>query len=691
MAGKQDAPKDATSFTKKANQMAREHFPPGDQRGYEDAWKGLIEQVKDLVIENERGDTVWSLTPYVDQMSNPPPASPPDCPDTVNPSLWRQATLNSIAGLFEVVEGIYQVRAFDMSNMTIIESDTGVVLIDPLISNECAEAALALYRKHRPRSGGVRGVIYTHSHVDHFGGVRGVVSDEALENGAKILAPAGFMEHAVSENVFAGVAMARRAEYMYGPYLAPGNKGQIDAGLGKGQSTGTISLIKPNIDITHTGQVIPIDGLEIEFQMTPGSEAPAEMNFYFPRYKALCTAENTTHNMHNIQTLRGARVRDALLWSKYLNEAMNLFGHRTEVLFAQHHWPVWNKDPVDNFLKKQRDLYRYLNDQTLRLLNKGYTGIEIAETFRLSPGLEQDWSCRGYYGSVSHNVKGVYDRYMGWFNGNPSMLHALPPTESSPRYVEAMGGTEAVIAKAAAAFERGEYRWVAELVGHVVFDRSDNPKAKELQQRARNLQADALEQLGYQAEPATWRNFYLMGAQELRGEIQKEEPTFSRDMIVELSNEMIFDMFGAQLNGTAAAERQLVMTWNFTDITDPKDSLWKVEVSNGALSSSAGVATLAGNPDVQVKLERSALDEVLLGEKSLEEVVREGRVTFQKGEEGFLWFFSLIEQGDPNFPIVTPKVPALPKMLSTEHLPAEVVNAIKKRRLGLARPVLKGC
>jgi alkyl sulfatase BDS1-like metallo-beta-lactamase superfamily hydrolase len=625
----------------------------------------------------------------MDQMSDPPPASPPACPDTVNPSLWRQATLNSIAGLFKVAEedkgdrkGIYQVRAYDMSNMTIVESDTGFVIIDPLISNECAEAALALYRKHRSRTGGVKAVIYTHSHVDHFGGVRGVVSDEALENGVKILAPTGFMEHAVSENVFAGVAMARRAEYMYGPYLAPGNRGQIDCGLGKGQSTGTISLIKPNLDITDTGQKITIDGLEIEFQMTPGSEAPAEMNFYFPRYKALCTAENTTHNMHNIQTLRGARVRDALLWSKYLNEAMNLFGHRTEVLFAQHHWPVWKPAPVHNFLKKQRDLYRYLNDQTLRLLNKGYTGIEIAETFKLSPGLEQDWSCRGYYGSVSHNVKGVYDRYMGWFNGNPSTLHALPPTKSSPRYVAAMGGAAEVLKKAAAAFEEGEYRWVAELVGHVVFAEPGN-------QVARDLQASALEQLGYQAEAATWRNFYLMGAQELRGEIQKEEPVFSRDMIVELSNEMIFDMLGAQLNGMAAAERQLVMAWVFTDIADAKDSLWHVEVSNGALSSSAG--TKPGTPDVHVVLERSALDEVLLGETSMEQVIREGRVKFQDGEEDFLWFFSLIEQGDPSFPIVTPKEPALPRMPSAERLPAEVVNAIKKRRLGLARPVLKGC
>jgi alkyl sulfatase BDS1-like metallo-beta-lactamase superfamily hydrolase len=684
MIGDRNAPKDATDFTRAINREYEARLPFSDESSYHAAQFGLIDQVEDLVVEGPSGP-VWSLRGYMDQMTNPPPS----CPPTVNPSLWRMATLNSIAGLFKVVKndegdnkGIYQVRAYDMSNMTIVEGDTGVIIIDPLISNECAAAALALYRKHRPQSGNVTAVIYTHSHVDHFGGVRGVVSDEDVRNGVKIVAPAGFLEHAVSENVFAGVAMARRAQYMYGPFLERNHKGQIDCGLGKNQSTGTISLIAPNEHIAATGDKIEIDGVEIEFQMTPGSEAPAEMNFFFPRYKALCTAENTTHNMHNIQTLRGARVRDALLWSKYLNEAMNLFGNRTEVLFAQHHWPVLGNNPVGSFMGKQRDLYRYLNDQTLRLLNKGYTGIEIAETFRLSPGLEQDWSCRGYYGSVSHNVKGVYDRYMGWFNGNPSTLHALPPTESSPRYVEAMGGAEAVLAKAAAAFERGEYRWVAELVGHVVFTNPKNDAAKR-------LQADALEQLGYQAEPATWRNFYLMGAQELRGEIQKEAPIFSRDLIVQLTNEMIFDMLGAQLNGMAAAQRQLVMNWVFTDITDPTQNICRVDASNGALSCTLG--TLSLSPDVDVLLQRSALDEVLLGEKSMEEVIREGRVTFRKGQEDFEWFFSLIEQGDPNFLIVTPKVPALPKMLSAEHLPAEVVNAVKKRRIGLAPPVLKGC
>jgi alkyl sulfatase BDS1-like metallo-beta-lactamase superfamily hydrolase len=347
------------------------------------------------------------------------------CPDSASPSLWRQSQLCARQGLFEVTDGIYQVRGLDLSNMTIVEGDRGVIVIDPLISTETAAAALALYRRHRGDRP-VTGVIYTHSHGDHFGGVRGVVTGDV-----PILAPAGFMGHAVEENVYAGGAMNRRAVYMYGAELPKSPGGQIGAGLGMTTSTGTVSLIPPTVDITRTGQQETVDGVAIEFQLTPGTEAPAEMNFLFPGRRALCMAENATHNLHNLLTLRGALVRDPRIWARYLTEAILAFGDRTDVAFASHHWPTWGHDRVIRFLSEQRDLYGYLHDQSLRLLNQGYTGMEIAEMMELPPALERACHARGYYGSVSHNVKAIYQRYMGWFDGNPASLWKHPPAEAA--------------------------------------------------------------------------------------------------------------------------------------------------------------------------------------------------------------------------------------------------------------------
>lgn len=678
MSGEPTDPQDATEFTKAINEAMAKTLPFNNQQAYEDVRRGLVVQVEDLVIGNP-DNPVWSLTAYLDQMPYPPP---PACPDTVNPSLWRMATLNSVAGLFEVVPGIYQVRAFDMSNMTIVEGDTGIIVIDPLISTECAEAALNLYRANVPgrAEAPVKAVIYTHSHVDHFGGVRGVVSDEAYRTGqVEILAPSGFLEHAVSENVYAGTAMGRRAQYMYGPYLERGNEGQVDCGLGKNQSTGTVSLLAPTISIETTGQTVTIDGVTMIFQLTPGSEAPAEMNFYFPKYRALCAAENATHNMHNIQTLRGAKVRDALAWSKYLNQAIDMFGRETEVLFAQHHWPVWGPENVVSYLRTQRDMYRYLNDQTLRLLNQGYTGIEIAETFQMPPGLVQDWSCRGYYGSVSHNVKAVYDRYMGWFDGNPSTLHMLPPTECAPKYVEAMGGPAAVVDIARKAYERGEYRWVAQLLTHVVYSEPTYTDAVQ-------LQADAFEQLGYQAENATWRNFYLMGTQELRaGSVQPQPPKSSPDMVEQLTLDMVFDMLACRLDGARAAERNLVMNWYFTDTLEQ----YVVEISNGALSYTSGKQVLRS--DVSVLLERSALNELLLQQQSLRDLMKKGRVEVTQGLLQFLRFFTLLDASNPNFPIVTPRVPALPEWDEPKARSTPDEESLLARLWHLAPPILRGC
>src|SRR4051794_8054979 len=414
-------------------------FPFDDTTDFEDANRGLIGSLVPCVITNDRGDVVWDNDAYAFLDA--------DCPDTAHPSLWRQSRLCAKQGLYEVTEGIYQVRGLDLSNMTLVEGDTGVVVIDPLISVETAAAALALYRSSRGDRP-VTAVIYTHSHVDHFGGVRGVLGDNP-EN-VPVLAPEGFLEHAVSENVYAGPAMTRRATYMYGPNLDPGPAGQVGTGLGQNTSKGTVSLIPPTLDITHTGQEELLDGVRIVFQMTPGTEAPSEMNFLFPDHRALCLAENATHNLHNILTLRGAVVRDALGWSRYIAEALDLFGPRADVAFASHHWPTWGQERIATFLTQQRDLYAYLHDQTLRLMNQGHTGLEAAELIdgQLPPALDAAWHTHGYYGSVSHNVKAVYQAYLGWFDGHPASLWEHPPEDSATRYVEVMGGVAAVVDKA---------------------------------------------------------------------------------------------------------------------------------------------------------------------------------------------------------------------------------------------------
>ena len=478
------------------------------------------------------------------------------CPDTANPSLWRQGQLCARQGLYEVTDGIYQVRGLDLSNMTVVEGDSGVIVIDPLISAETAAAALGLYRAHRGDRP-VTAVIYTHSHVDHFGGVGGVVTDEV-----PILAPVGFLEHAVAENVYAGngdepagpVHVRRRA-------ATRGPAAQIGAGLGMTNSTGSIGLIPPTVDITHTGQEETIDGVRIAFQLTPGTEAPAEMNFLFPDRRALCMAENATHNLHNIVTLRGALVRDARVWSRYLNEAINLFADETDVAFASHHWPTWGRDRAVTYLSEQRDLYAYLHDQTLRLLNAGYTGIEIAEMFELPPALENAWHARGYYGSVSHNVKAIYQRYMGWFDGNPASLWELPPVESATRYVDCMGGVGR---------GRGQGPRIRGRRGPSL--RRPAAEARRLRRpRSHRGQASSSPRpsngSGHGAENGTWRNFYLMGASELRqGIVSAPVPSIGAGMATALTVEQLFDSVAVRVNGPKAWSEELTIDWRFTDL-----------------------------------------------------------------------------------------------------------------------------
>lgn len=454
-----------------------------------------------------------------------------------------------------------------------------------------------------------------------------------------MIAPEGFVGHAVSENVYAGTAMTRRAAYMYGAALERGPRGQVGAGLGQTTSTGEVTLIVPTLEITRTGETHTIDGLEIEFQMAPGTEAPAEMHFYFPRFRALCMAENATHTLHNLLTLRGALVRDPHVWSQYLTEAIDTFGDRSDVVFASHHWPTWGGDRIHEYLSTQRDLYGYLHDQTLRMLNQGQTGAEIAEGFQLPPALERAWHTHGYYGSVSHNVKAIYQRYMGWFDGNPARLWRHTPSAAATRYVSAMGGIESVIALAQSSFAEGDFRWAATLLDHAVFADPGN-------EAARALLADTLEQLGYGSENGTWRNFFLSGASELRsGNFGTPVAASSADMLAQLTLEQFFDALALQVDGPRAWDIRVSLDWTFTDSGEN----YRVTLANGVLVHRKRDA--AGDADATIRLTRAGLPALVGG--SLE-AARKAGLTITGAEDAFLSVLSVLSPGDPNFNIVTP-------------------------------------
>ena len=595
-----------------------------DRTDFEDAQRGFVATLDPVTIRNAEGRVVFDLAPYAYLDG--------ECPDTVSPSLWRQAQLCRVNGLFEVTEGIYQIRGFDLSNMTLVEGDTGVIVIDPLISAECAAAGIALYREHRGNRP-VTGVIYTHSHVDHFGGVLGVLPDGAGD--VPILAPDGFMAAAVAENVYAGTAMTRRAQYMYGQPLPAGPTGHVSTGLGMAVSTGTPGLLPPTVDITSTGQEETVDGVRIVFQITPGTEAPAEMNFFFPHRRALCTAENATHNLHNVLTLRGAVVRDPRIWARYLDEAVELFGADTDVAFASHHWPTWGTERVATWLREQRDLYAFLHDQTLRRLNQGLTGPEIAEDFQLPPALDSAWHARGYYGSVSHNVKAVYQRYLGWFDGNPSSLWQHPPQARATRYVDALGGAPAVLEKARGYADAGDLRFAAELLNHVVFADPDNSDG-------RDALASVYERLGFGAENATWRSFYLTGAQELRHGIVPVPLEIGGGMAAALSVGQLFDALAVRIDGLRAAEESLVIEWTFTDL----GTTIRTALSNGVLIQTPDPRTRVA-ADLAVTLTQPQLLALLAGH-GLNGVEHTGDPVALKK------LLDLLDSPDPAFPVVTP-------------------------------------
>jgi alkyl sulfatase BDS1-like metallo-beta-lactamase superfamily hydrolase len=630
-------PKLATEATRAANAQVAAVLPLDDPTDAELARRGLIATHPSGRIERADGRAAWDTAAhdFVRDSS--------DAPDSVNPSLWRQAGLNSIHGLFQVVPGVWQARGYDLSNVTFVAGDTGWIVIDPLTSSETAAACLALVNEHvgtRP----VVAVIYTHSHIDHFGGVRGVVDEPDVTVGrVPIIAPEGFMAEAVSENVIAGPVMSRRAQYMYGGLLPTGPTGHVDAGLGKTTPRGSIGLIAPTEEIGETGTERVVDGVRLVFQYTPGTEAPAEMNVHLPDLRLLCMAENCTSNMHNVYTPRGAQVRDALAWSKYIGQAIELFADDTEVCFASHHWPRWGNAEVRRFLTKQRDLYRWLHDQTMRLANHGLTAVEIAEELDLPPELATEFHARGYYGTVNHNVKAVYQRYIGWFDGNPANLHPLPPVEAGRRYVELIGGADAVLAAGRAAFEMGEYRWVAELVNHLVFAEPDNTEA-------RHLQADALEQLGYQAESGPWRNFYLTGAMELRadGEPPAGEGRAGGGLLAALSVEQIFDALGVRLDGPGAAGKRIVINWRFTDLDE--DHVLGLE--NSALHHIAG--RHADDAAASVTLPKVLLGQILAGSTTFPEEVAAGNITLDGDIDSLVELLGCLDRFPAWFPIVTP-------------------------------------
>lgn len=595
---------------------------------FDDADRGFIAALDPPEIRAADGRVVWDVDAYTFLEQQ--------CPPTANPSLWRQGQLCGRHGLFEVTEGIYQVRNFDLSNMTLVEGHAGVIVIDPLISAETAAAALALYRRHRGERP-VTGLIYTHSHADHFGGARGVLPAGHPE--VPILAPSGFLEHAVSENVYAGNAMTRRAIFMFGTGLEQGPEGQIGCGLGMTTSTGTITLVPPNVDITHTGQQETVDGVRIVFQLTPGTEAPAEMNFLFPGQRALCTAENATHNMHNVLTLRGALVRDSRVWSQYLDEAIALFGEKADVAFASHHWPTWGNENWTTWLALQRDMYSYMHDQTLRLTNRGLTGPEIAEELALPPALDRAWANRGYYGSLNHNVKAIYQRYMGWFDGNPAHLWEHPPAELAQRYVADYGGVDAVIAKARTYARGGDLRFAATLANHAVFADPNNDTA-------RHALAEIYERLGFGAENGTWRNFFLVGARELRhGPTPVDLDTTDPEMMSALSVEMIIDSLAVRLDGPRAAEWGFVIDWKLTDV----GRAVRLTLSRGALTHRSGTADapLRGEPDLTITSTKLQLLNLLTANDT-------DCIGFDGDRRLLDTLTGLLDTPDPRFPIVTP-------------------------------------
>ena len=621
---------EASEVTARLNRAVGAQLPIDDSKDFDDARRGLIAQAQSLVVRSPQGKSIWNMPAY-DFLEA-------DAPASVNPSLWRQARLNNVAGLFKVTDGLYQLRGFDLSNMSLIAGKNGWIVVDPLTTNETAAAALAFAQKHlgvRP----ISAVILTHSHIDHFGGVASVLEQDGS---TEVIAPVGFTAAAASENILAGPTMSRRSMFMYGSQLERSPKGHVDSGLGKAPALGSVGIAKPTRIIRETGERITIDGVDFIFQNAENSEAPAELTFYLPEHKAFCGAELVSRTMHNLYTLRGAQVRDALSWSQHIDDALNLFGN-AEVYFASHHWPLWGNAEIVDFLKKQRDGYRYIHDQTLRLASQGYTPNEIAEELELPESLKSSFSNRGYYGTLKHNSKAVYQRYFGWYDANPANLDPLPATPAAKRYVSAMGGAESVMAIAQEAYEQGDYRWVAELLNHLVFAAPDDVSAKR-------LLAKAYDQLGYQAESGPWRDVYLTAALELRRGPPAEG--ISRKNAVDLLRaapiKEFMQLIAAMLDGPGADGERFTFNFIFTDVGET----YVLDLENSVLHSRLGAPAERAN--ATVRLTHKLFIQLITGAAGVKDTVFSGEVDLDGSVIDLARFFTLLEPPNEVFNIVTP-------------------------------------
>jgi alkyl sulfatase BDS1-like metallo-beta-lactamase superfamily hydrolase len=626
---------EVTATTRAFHAKILEDLPFEDRSDFEDASRGLIATWDGDQIPRSDGQVSWDIKAHEYVQG--------DCPETVNPSLWRQAQLNNIHGLFKVCDGLWQVRGYDLANISFVEGNTGWIVIDTGMTADFAAAALKMANDHlgeRP----VTGLLYTHSHIDHYGGARAIITEEeAAERGVPIIAPYGFLEESVSENVIAAATMRRRAIYMYGLLIPHGPLGHVDTGLGPGHSSGAIGLVAPNDIINETGEERVVDGVRIQFQFTPDAEAPAEMMFYFPEMKALCTSEVVTHILHNVYTPRGAKVRDALGWSKYIHELMRLFPD-ADVVFASHHWPIWGAEKIYEYLGSQRDLYKYLHDETLRLANHGLTPLEIAEEVKLPDSLAKVFWNRDYYGTVNHNVKAIYQLYFGWFDANPASLHALPPEPAAKKYVEFMGGADAVLEKAQVSYDEGDYRWVAQVVNHVVFADPANKAARE-------LLACAHTQMGYQAESGPWRDFYLTGAQELRNgspDAKIRAAAGGVDVLRGVPLDLFFDLIAIRLNGPKAAGKSFALNFIFPDTGQQIRTF----IGNGVLNYVMG--EVDENAAATLTVSRENWNTLFAGLKSFEDLISEGSMTIDGDKSAATDLFDMLDDFALFFNVIEP-------------------------------------
>ncbi|GAA3917806.1 alkyl sulfatase dimerization domain-containing protein [Litoribacillus peritrichatus] len=624
----------ATQFTINANQRVRDALPFEDQTDFEESDRGFIATIPSLKVLDNNGKTAWDTAAY--QFIEG------EAPATVNPSLWRQATLNNKHGLYKIGEGIYQVRGYDLANMTVIEGDNGWLVVDPLTTAETASAAMAFVNEQLG-SKPVKALLFTHSHIDHFGGALGILTKEQAASGEiPIIAPSGFMEEATSENIIAGMAMGRRAMYMYGKRLPRSVRGHIGSGLGKEPAYGAFGILEPNTLIEKTGQSLTLDGIRFEFQVVSGTEAPAEFTFFLPEKNAFGGAELVSRTMHNLYTLRGTKVRDALKWSASIDEAIDLLGS-TDLYFGSHHWPIWGTENIIQFLENQRDMYKYIHDQSVRMLNQGLTSSEIAEQLALPPALEQSFSNRGYYGTTKHNAKAVYQAYLGWYDANPANLNPLPPETSSVKYVKLMGGSNAVLANAQNAFDQGEYRWVAELLNHLVFAEPENMKAK-------SLLANTYDQLGYQSESGPWRDVYLTAAYELRhgGPDAGVDIAMMKGVLEHTPIENFLQSMAVRLKGPDAIGEEYLINFTFTD----RNENYVVRVENGVLHHRKAEVNAQAN--ATLKLTYDLFIKMAIGEAGIKDTLFSDDLSVEGSTLDLIGFFRLLDKPKGTFNVVTP-------------------------------------